>query len=127
MFITKGVMKSKPPTPFNWCVQCGIVLTPTDIDLLEDDGFFFVKIELDIGINNIVFLHILFEQGSLPPMTSLIPKGSLLGQEEYPTIWDGKHMHCFLVNNGHDHNIFQLEKSCDIICTILSRVFCFNA
>ncbi len=84
MFISEGVVKGKPPTPFNWCVQCGIVLTPTNIDLLEDDGFCLVKMELDIGINNIVP----FERGSLPTMTSLIPKGPLIGQEEYPTIWD---------------------------------------
>jgi hypothetical protein len=105
MFISEGVVKGKPLTPFNWCVQCGIVLTPIDIDLLEDDGFCLVKIELDIGINNIVFFHIPFEQGSLPTMTSPIPEGSPLGQEEYPTIWDGKNMHCCLMNNGHNHKV----------------------
>jgi hypothetical protein len=39
MFNTEGVVKGKTTTPFNWCVQCGIVLTPIDIDLLEYDGF----------------------------------------------------------------------------------------
>jgi hypothetical protein len=42
----KGVVKGKPLTPFNWCVQCGIVLTPIDIDLLEDDGFCLTKIQI---------------------------------------------------------------------------------
>ncbi len=105
MFINEGVVKGKPPTPFNWCVQCGIELTATDIDLLEYDGFCLVKIELDIGINNIVFLHIPFEQGSLPTMTYPIPKGPPLGQEEYPTIRDGKNMYCCPMNNEHDHKV----------------------
>ncbi len=82
MFINEDVVKGKPPTPFNWCVQCGIVLTPIAIDLLEYDGFCLVKIELDIGINNIVFFHIPFEQGSLPTMTSPIPKGPRLGAKK---------------------------------------------
>ncbi len=77
------------------------MLTPTDTDLLEDDGFCLLKMELDIGINN----SVPFEQGPLPTMTSPIPKGSPIGQEEYPTIWDDKDMHCCLVNNGHDHKV----------------------
>jgi hypothetical protein len=54
------------------------VLTPIATNLLEYDGFYLLKFELDIGINNIVFLHILFEQGSFPTMASPIPKGPLL-------------------------------------------------
>jgi hypothetical protein len=107
MFINEGVVKGKPPTHFNWCVQCGIVLTPIDIDLIEYDGFCLVKIELDIGINNIVFLHIPFEQGSLPSITSPIPKGPPLGQEEYPTIGHGKNMYFCLVNNEHVQYIIE--------------------
>jgi hypothetical protein len=118
MFINEGVVKGKPPTPFNWCVQCGIVLTLIDIDLIEYDRFCLVKIELDIGINNIVFLHIPFEQGSLPTMTSPIPKGPFLGQEEYPTIWDGKNMYFCLVNNEHDQYIIEHSRVFNI-CSYL--------
>jgi hypothetical protein len=75
MFISEDVLKGKPLTPFNCRLQCSIVLTPSDIDLIEYDGSCLVKIELDTDINNIVFLRIPFEQGSLPTMTSPIPKG----------------------------------------------------
>jgi hypothetical protein len=38
-------------------------------------------------------------------MTSPIPKGPPPGQEEHPTIWDGKNKYFFLMNNEHDDKV----------------------